>query len=97
AASYQPQISPGALATAFGTGFGSAILSASAPLPTSAGGVAVTINGQPAPLYYVSPGQINFQVPWGTATGPASVVVTVNGGAGNTVQVPVVTAGPGLF
>jgi len=97
AASYQPQVSPGALASVFGIAFGSATTTAKAPWPTSAGVVTVTVNGQAAPLYYVSPGQINFQVPWETAVGTASVVVTVSGGASNTVQVPVVAAGPGLF
>jgi uncharacterized protein (TIGR03437 family) len=99
AASYQPQISPGALATVFGTGFGTATSSpAGTPnLQTNAGGITVTVNGLAAPLYYVSPGQINFQVPWETAVGTASVAVTYNGGASNSVSVPVVAAGPGLF
>ncbi|HEV2448657.1 MAG TPA: IPT/TIG domain-containing protein [Candidatus Sulfopaludibacter sp.] len=99
AASYQPQISPGALATIYGTGFGTATTSPAAnpTLPTSSGGVSVTVNGQPAPLFYVSPGQINFQVPWETTAGTASVAVTVGSGASNAVSVPVVSAGPGLF
>lgn len=97
AASYQPQISPGALATVFGAGFSSATTTADAPWPTSAGTVKVTVNGQPAPLYYVSPGQIDFQVPWETPVGMASIVVAVNGSLSNTVEVPVAAAGPGLF
>jgi uncharacterized protein (TIGR03437 family) len=99
AASFQPQISPGALASVFGTGFGLGIVSPAANpgLPTSAGGVSVTVNGQAAPLYYVSPAQINFQVPWETTVGTASVGVTVSGGNSNTISVPVVSAGPGLF
>ena len=99
AASYQTQISPGALASVFGTGFGALTASpaASPKLPTISGGVSVTVNGQAAPLYYVSPVQINFQVPWGTAVGNAVVAVTVNGGSSNTVTVQAVSAGPGLF
>jgi uncharacterized protein (TIGR03437 family) len=31
------------------------------PLPTSLGGVTVNINGTPAPIYFVSPGQLNVQ------------------------------------
>jgi adhesin/invasin len=32
------------------------------PLPTTLGTTMVIVNGAPAPLYYVSPGQINFQM-----------------------------------
>jgi adhesin/invasin len=59
--------------------------------------VSVSVNGQAAPVFFVSPTQINFQVPWETAVGTASVTVSVVGGASNTVSVPVVSAGPGLF
>lgn len=33
------------------------------PLPTTLGDIQVLVNGTPAPLFYVSPNQINFQVP----------------------------------
>jgi uncharacterized protein (TIGR03437 family) len=97
--SFKPQISPGAFASVFGTGFGLATISPAATpnLPTSAGGVSVTVNGLASALSYVSAGQINFQVPWETAVGTASVVVTVNGGPSNALSVPVVSAGPGLY
>lgn len=98
AASYRTTISPGALATVFGTGFGMATgQPLGNPLPINYGGVGVTVNGKAANLYYVSPGQINFQVPWETSVGTANVAVTLSGGASNTVSVPVVSAGPGLF
>ncbi len=46
------------------------------PLPTTLADIQVTVNGVPAPLYAVTPGQINFIVPWGTDTGnPADVQV----------------------
>ena len=104
AAGYQQQISPGALASVFGTGLSNATYQSAAPYPTSLGasslggdGVSVKVNGQTAPVFFVSPTQINFQVPWGTAIGPANVTVSVAGGESNTVSVPVVSAGPGLF
>ena len=102
AASFQPAISPGALASIFGSNFGSTTAQGDIglltnALPKSIASVGVTVNGVAAPLIYVSPGQINFQVPWSTATGTASVAVTVNGGASNAVQVPVQSAAPGLF
>jgi uncharacterized protein (TIGR03437 family) len=95
--SYKPQLSPGAAAVIYGTGFAAAPISASTPLPTDLGGIQVTVNGQTAPLYYVSPGQINFQVPWEADLGAGSITVTVNAGASNTVSVPIVSAAPGLY
>jgi len=104
AASFQPQVSPGALASVFGTGLSNGTYTSAPPYPTSFGasslggdGVSVSVNGQAAPVFFASPGQINFQVPWETAVGTASVTVSVAGGASNTVSVPVVSAGPGLF
>jgi uncharacterized protein (TIGR03437 family) len=38
------------------------------PLPTTLADIQVTVNGTPAPLYYVSPGQINFVMPWNAPT-----------------------------
>jgi uncharacterized protein (TIGR03437 family) len=105
AASFQPQTSPGALASVFGTGLSNATYNKTAPpYPTSLGasslggdGVSVSVNGQAAPVFFVSPTQINFQVPWETAIGTASVTVSVAGGASNAFSVPVVAASPGLF
>jgi uncharacterized protein (TIGR03437 family) len=94
--SYQTQISPGAAASIFGTGLATSTVSTSAPLPPTAGGVSVTVNGVAAPIYYVSSSLINIQVPWQTGTGTASVVVSANGLASNTATVQVVSAGPGL-
>lgn len=52
-------------------------------LPTTLGGVRVLVNGTAAPLYFTSPGQINFQVPYNTIGGDASVQVERNGVVGN--------------
>ena len=101
AASFAPRISPGALASIFGSGFGNTTFLADDGFnwPTSTtNSVSVKVNGVAAPLYYVSPGQINFQVPWGTpTTGTVNVAVLVNGGSSNTASVAVGTAAPGLF
>jgi uncharacterized protein (TIGR03437 family) len=97
AASYAEQVSPGALASIFGSNFAGAETVASLPLPTNLAGVSVTVNGKPAPLLAVTGGQINFQVPWEAAVGDAQIVVSVNGKESNTVTVPVVAAGPGIF
>ncbi|HEX4593271.1 MAG TPA: hypothetical protein VH157_03300 [Bryobacteraceae bacterium] len=54
------------------------------PLPTNLGGTQVLVNGQPAPVYYVSPSQINFEIPIDAVTDDAIVQVVRNGQTGNT-------------
>jgi uncharacterized protein (TIGR03437 family) len=98
AASFRQAFSPGEIISIFGTVLSGSTMSASTlPLPTSLGGTSVTINGTAAPLFYVSPTQINAQLPYEVASGVAApVVVTYNG---NTVTgtIPISTYSPGLF
>ena len=101
-ASFLPQVSPGALATIFGTNFlDTATGATSTPLPTTlataASRLTVTVNGELAPLNYANPTQINFQVPWDVVLGTASVVVTVNGVGSNPAPMTVISAAPGIF
>jgi len=72
AASYLGDLAPGGLATLYGSNLADApqVVTASPNFPTSAAGVSVSVNGVAAPLIYVSPTQINFQVPWETTPGP---------------------------
>jgi uncharacterized protein (TIGR03437 family) len=81
----------GAIAAVFGEFFGEGLNYApGAPLPTTLGGVRVLVNGTAAPLYFTSPGQINFQVPFETTGGSAVVQVERNGVVGNRASVNVV-------
>ena len=60
-------LSPGTLGSIFGfpNQFGTAAFSAqNLPLPTQLSNVKVLVNGIQAPLFYLGPSQINFQVPW---------------------------------
>ena len=99
AASFTAQISPGALASIFGTNFTGTGVDAIAPLPlpASLGGVSVQVNGVAAPALYASSGQINFQIPWETPTGSVTVAVGINGLTSTTVNVTIEAAAPGLF
>ena len=58
----------GSFATIFGENLAETVqyasLDAEAKLPTELGGVQVFVNGLAAPIYAISPTQINFQVPW---------------------------------
>ncbi len=80
----------GAIAAVFGEFFADNLYFApGAPLPTTLGGVRVLVNGVAAPLYFVSPGQINFQLPFETLGGDAVVQVERAGAVGNKASVGV--------
>jgi uncharacterized protein (TIGR03437 family) len=96
-ASFTTGISPGSLATVFGSGFAPALITASAPLPMNLSGVSITVNGRPAPILAATPNQVNFQVPWETSTGNAEIVVSVNGFPANSLSATVSATAPGIF
>ena len=87
-------VSPGEIITLFGSNLASASTSAtsaevSSQLPTILSGTEVLIDGQPAPLYYVSPGQIAAVVPYGVSeftNGIATFEVKNNGAVSNIVS-----------
>jgi len=102
AASFGPRVSPGSLATIFGTGLASSTLNAaSLPLPTTLAGASVIVSqsevSSQAPLVYASPTQINFQVPSRLVAGTAALYVTLGGGQSLIFNFTVVTASPALF
>jgi uncharacterized protein (TIGR03437 family) len=91
-------LSPGALFSLFGSNLARQTLLASAlPLPTGMGGTSVKINGILAPLHFVSPFQINAQVPFEISPGTAEITVALDGAEGSSLSVPVNPAGPGIF
>lgn len=97
AAHPQPQLSPGALFSIYGTELADETRSVPFfPLAVTMGGASVSVNGRPAPLLYVSPGQINAQMPWETEPGNAPVSVT-RAGVSVSQPVHVSPAGPAIF
>jgi uncharacterized protein (TIGR03437 family) len=82
----------------------STVTAPSVPLPTTLGGVNVTVGGVSAPLLYVSGGQINvlvpFEVPVPSQTPVAvatPVVVTSGGTSSAAYNVPLTRNAPALF
>jgi len=88
AASYLGTIGPGSLAALFGGNLaGTSGLAPVAPnFPTSFAGVTVTVNEVKAPLIYVSPVQINFQIPWAAGPGTAVNVKVTRDGTDSNVE-----------
>jgi uncharacterized protein (TIGR03437 family) len=98
-ASYTTPLTRGEVAVIFGTNLSSGTLLASTvPLPTNMGGVQVTVGGVFAPLYFVSPLQIDFQVPYEVPlNGNTSVVVIQNGTPSAAVAVTTAEYAPAIF
>ena len=91
-------VSPGSIATLFGTHLAATKASADRfPLPRTLAGTQVFVDGVPVPLFYVSPAQINFQVPFGIASNNALIQVVSSGVASDSITVPVTPVQPGLF
>jgi len=94
---FDVRVSPGMFASIYGSGLASASALAGAyPYPQTLGNVSVMVNGAPAPVYYVSPQQIDFVMPWNTPSGTATISVTSNGVNSNQVKLQVEPA-PQIF
>ncbi len=94
-------IAAGSLASLYGQNLASGKEQATAvPLPTTLGGVTLAMTDasgarQDVPLLYVSPTQINFEVPDGTAPGTATF--DLNGAAQQSFSAMVQAVAPALF
>jgi uncharacterized protein (TIGR03437 family) len=79
-ATYRATASPGMLLSVFGSNLANTTVTASGnPLSYTLAGVRATVNGVAAPLIYVSPNQINLQVPYTVGAGPAVLGLDNNG------------------
>jgi uncharacterized protein (TIGR03437 family) len=101
-ASFQPGIVSGSWVSIFGSNFTSARrdwegLIQNGVFPTEIEGVRVNINNKPAAIYFVSPGQINVQVPDDTATGTVNVEVITPGNQPVRATANMEEIRPGLF
>jgi uncharacterized protein (TIGR03437 family) len=96
-ASYQPAYAPGMVLSIFGAQLAPSTQAAgSVPLPLTLAGVSATVNGVAAPLYYVSPSQLNIQIPYETGAGRAVLGVNNNGQVA-AAAFKVTPAAPGIF
>ena len=93
-------IAPGMAVQIYGTNLalpGVSDLASSLPFPTTLSGTSVVIGGTQAPLYYVSPGQINALAPFELKPGvPYQVLVTVNGAIATPDKFTSTPAAPGI-
>jgi uncharacterized protein (TIGR03437 family) len=97
AASFQPGLSPGSLFTVFGDFSADTTTTTATPWPLSWNGISINIGGIAAPLEYVSPKQINAQVPFTVAPGTVPITLLSNGVSSGPISVTIQAASPGIF
>jgi uncharacterized protein (TIGR03437 family) len=88
------------IASLYGTGLSAvtAVADALPPLPATLGGTTLTLGGNFVPLFFVSPGQINFQVPFLNVTGPTQFPLVIQQGLfSTTITVTLAQYAPAIF
>ncbi len=94
-------LAPGSIVSLFGVGLAASNLAASsAPLPIALGGTEITLNGTSVPEFFVSPGQVNVQIPWEAANifnPSAPLVVSSGANVAQPIEAPIGFVSPGIF
>jgi uncharacterized protein (TIGR03437 family) len=91
-------VAPGSVISIFGASLAAAaVVGPDSPLPQSLGGVAVRINDQFLPLFFVSPTQINAQLPPDLGPGDQTMVITSQGQPDISTTFSAALNAPGLF
>jgi uncharacterized protein (TIGR03437 family) len=91
------------IVAAFGTGLATTTqIASSLPLPTSLAGTTVSVRDsagatRQSQLFFVSPGQVNFLIPAGTAAGLATVTLTSGDGSLSGGNITIAGVAPGVF
>lgn len=97
----QMAVAPGGLVSIFGTSFAKVTGNTAGfnppSLPRSLNGVSVTVGGNAVPLLYVSPTQVNAQIPVETLNGGQPVIVTSASGVSTAVNIPAAPYAPAIF
>ena len=97
AADFSAPVASGGLMTVLGTNLSATNQAASgSPLPTVINDSCLVVGGVAAPLLFVSPAQVNAQVP-ALATGKVSMTMHTPGGISNAFSVNVLPGAPAVF
>jgi uncharacterized protein (TIGR03437 family) len=103
AASYKSPVAPKEIVVGFGSSLAASIALASSPsFPTVLNGTSVKVKdsagvARDALLFFISPSQINYQIPDGTATGEATVSVFIGPHLVAVGPVQIVMTAPSIF
>jgi uncharacterized protein (TIGR03437 family) len=90
-------VAPGGLITIFGQQFSPVNIATNViPVPTALGNSCLTVNGQPIPILFVSPTQINAQLPF-QATGNTTLILRTPGGVSPNYNLTILPTAPSVF
>jgi uncharacterized protein (TIGR03437 family) len=94
----QAVLAPGSVASVYGVNLATTTsVGPSSPMTQTLGGVTVRIGTSLLPLYFVSPGQINLQLPPSLAPGPQTLTVSSQGQSDVQAVLQVAADAPGIF
>lgn len=97
AADFGRPVAPGGLIAVFGEDLSPVNMATSEmPLPTALGDTCLTVNGAPVPMLFVSPGQVNAQLPF-EAEGNVTLALHTPGGVSDNFPLSVSSTAPSLF
>jgi uncharacterized protein (TIGR03437 family) len=97
AADFNTTIAPGGLITVFGNQLSPVNLATSdVPLPTALADSCLTVNGLPMPILFVSPSQVNAQIPFQTV-GNVTLILRTPGGTSDNYNLQVLPGAPSVF
>jgi uncharacterized protein (TIGR03437 family) len=97
AADFSQPVAPGGLVTVLGSDLSPVSQSSrQVPLPTALGESCLTVNGIPVPVMFVSPRQINAQLPF-SVDGSTTLVLRTPSGVSDNFNVTIQTTAPSIF
>lgn len=97
AASGSQSVAPGSLVSIYGANLSPVSLTSSTiPLPTSLGDSCLTVNGIAVPVLFVSPSQINAQLPYET-DGNVTLILKTPSGTSDNYNLTVSSGAPSVF
>jgi uncharacterized protein (TIGR03437 family) len=97
AADQRADVAPGGLISIFGADLSPVnVATRELPLPTALGESCLTVNGLPVPVLFVSPTQINAQLPFQT-TGSVTMILRTPGGVSDNFNLTILPQAPSVF
>jgi uncharacterized protein (TIGR03437 family) len=97
AADFNTTIAPGGLITVFGNQLSPVNLATSEmPLPTALADSCLTVNGLPMPILFVSPNQVNAQIPF-ESIGNVTLILRTPGGTSDNYNLQILPGAPSVF
>lgn len=97
AGNFASDVAPGGLISVFGTNLSPLNMASSEiPLPTALANSCLSVNGLPVPILFVSPTQVNAQMPF-QAIGDVTLILRTPGGISNDFNLVIQPTAPSVF